>query len=203
MANFGAGYFNALNVAVNKMGVPYIAQFSTVQQNIMGQLQTLSPNFSISGITLSNGIAIATSLMPNIFQAGQVTTISGADQDAYNGTFLIFFTPDPYTFWFRVSGSPDSPATGTITATYSAKFNGIIQNRRKKEIELTADFSPIKQIIHLQTSYHFDEFSTSPDQNIKVRILISYLGKPYQIMNKKLVANSVYEYNLELYNGTP
>jgi len=50
------------------------------------------------------------------FDTGDWVTIAGADQDGYNGTFRVTVT-GASTFTYRVvSGTPDSPATGTITA---------------------------------------------------------------------------------------
>ncbi len=47
---------------------------------------------------------------------GMTVIIRGADQDAYNGAFVISnVTTNGYDY--TVSGTPDTPATGTITAT--------------------------------------------------------------------------------------
>ena len=44
-------------------------------------------------------------------------TIAGAVQTEYNGTFTIEAVPTDDTFTYQVSGSPVTPATGTITTT--------------------------------------------------------------------------------------
>lgn len=50
------------------------------------------------------------------FSTGDRVTIAGAAQDAYNGTFVVTVT-DANTFTYAVvSGTPATPATGTITA---------------------------------------------------------------------------------------
>lgn len=48
--------------------------------------------------------------------SGSYQTFSGANQPEYNGTFLTFATSDT-TITFTVTGSPASPATGTIRMT--------------------------------------------------------------------------------------
>lgn len=67
-------------------------------------------------ITLTRSGSTATaSCISHGFATGQVLAISGADQADYNGEFRIAVT-DANTFTYTVSGTPASPATGTITA---------------------------------------------------------------------------------------
>lgn len=49
---------------------------------------------------------------------GNTVTISSAQQAAYNGNVLITAIPSATTFQYAVSGTPVTPATGTITATF-------------------------------------------------------------------------------------
>ena len=70
----------------------------------------------ISMLTASGVTAAATTALAHGFTTGQRVTIAGAAQGAYNGTVEITVTGD-LTFTFPVTGSPESPATGTITAT--------------------------------------------------------------------------------------
>lgn len=67
---------------------------------------------SITGITRSGTTATATKTA-HTYLNGQRVTISGATQTDYNGTFRIFGVT-ANTFNFTVSGSPTTPATGTI-----------------------------------------------------------------------------------------
>jgi hypothetical protein len=72
------------------------------------------PNFSVSAISRSDTTATVT-LAAHGFAAGDSIVIGGADQSAYNGTFtVVSATTD--TFTYTVSGTPVSPATGSITA---------------------------------------------------------------------------------------
>lgn len=66
-------------------------------------------------ITRSGTTATVTETAHRVHTTGSYVTISGADQAEYNDTFWAFSaTVDTYTF--TVSGSPATPATGTITA---------------------------------------------------------------------------------------
>ncbi len=71
---------------------------------------------SVTQITRSGTTATATFSSAPGFVVGQNVTISGATQSAYNGTFAITAVSGT-TIKFTVSGSPTTPATGTITAT--------------------------------------------------------------------------------------
>lgn len=49
---------------------------------------------------------------------GNTVTISSAQQAAYNGNILLTAVPSATTFRYVITGSPASPATGTISATF-------------------------------------------------------------------------------------
>jgi hypothetical protein len=69
---------------------------------------------SITSLTSNAGTATATSTAHG-YGTGDQINIRGADQAAYNGDFIITVT-DANTFTYPVSGSPTTPATGTIIA---------------------------------------------------------------------------------------
>jgi hypothetical protein len=72
--------------------------------------------YNSGAITITRGGATATANRTGHgFQNGDCILHAGADQPEYNGEFYIFnVTADTYDF--TVSGSPATPATGTITA---------------------------------------------------------------------------------------
>lgn len=49
--------------------------------------------------------------------AGEKVSIRRADQQEYNGVFIVATVVDANSYTYTVSGSPATPATGTITAT--------------------------------------------------------------------------------------
>lgn len=67
-------------------------------------------------LTRSGTTATAETPTPHRLATGMSTTISGADQAAYNGLFPITVT-GPNTFTYQVSGAPATPATGIISET--------------------------------------------------------------------------------------
>jgi hypothetical protein len=74
----------------------------------------------VTSITRSSGIATVT-VSNHGYIAGRYVTISGAGQAEYNGDHkIIAVTRD--TFTFAVSGTPTTPATGTITSTFVVPY---------------------------------------------------------------------------------
>ena len=68
----------------------------------------------IVSLTFSAGRAYATTQKKHHLVDGQTTLTSGADQTEFNVTEVVTVTGNK-TFNFAVSGTPDSPATGTLS----------------------------------------------------------------------------------------
>lgn len=92
---------------------------------------SLPANTSVS-IVRSNNLAIVTCNNHNLITNDKVF-ISGANQQEYNGIHTITVI-DSDTFSYPVSGTPQSPATGNIKASYvileATDSNGIITKTR-------------------------------------------------------------------------
>jgi hypothetical protein len=73
---------------------------------------TLGTDQTITSLTESAGTATAT-LTGHGYTTGDQVNIRGADQTEYNGDFIITVV-DADTFTYTVTGSPTTPATGTI-----------------------------------------------------------------------------------------
>lgn len=76
------------------------------------------PGWSVvtpTSITRSGSTATVTLPAAVNWQSGSSVTIAGAAQAEYNGTFVINVT-DATHFTYQVTGTPATPATGTITA---------------------------------------------------------------------------------------
>lgn len=69
-------------------------------------------------ITSSEGVATVTTPTAHTLQNGTFMRISGANESAYNGDFAITVT-GANMFTYAVTGSPATPATGTITSKVS------------------------------------------------------------------------------------
>ena len=87
---------------------------STIQQ---GQTEIILPTpeiitFFISLLISSGGIATATTEDPHGLPDDVFVVIVGADQQEYNGAVLITVT-GPNSFTYTISGTPQSPATGS------------------------------------------------------------------------------------------
>jgi len=75
---------------------------------------TLGTDRSVTSITRASTTATVTATAHG-FTTGDQVNIRGADQTDYNGDFIVTVT-GANTFTYTVSGSPATPATGTIIA---------------------------------------------------------------------------------------
>ncbi len=71
--------------------------------------------YAVTSITRAGAVATVTTTATNSLITGDSVTIAGANQAEYNGAFTITVTSGT-TFTYAVSGTPATPATGTITA---------------------------------------------------------------------------------------
>ena len=79
-------------------------------------------NTSVSSITRSGTTATATTAVDHALAVGHSVTIAGAVETDYNGVFVVLTAPTSTTFTYTVSGSPTTPATGTITSTKATVY---------------------------------------------------------------------------------
>jgi cytoskeletal protein CcmA (bactofilin family) len=84
-----------------------------VSGNGYWEVETNDGTLNTTSITRSSTTATATTTSPHGFQTGDTVQVSGATQSQYNGTFTVTVTSGT-VFTYTVSGSPATPATGTI-----------------------------------------------------------------------------------------
>ncbi len=80
-------------------------------------LTLAAQSISVSSLTRSGVIVTATTSSDHSLATGMEVTIAGAVETDYNGTYEITVT-DTDEFQYTITGSPSTPATGTITAAY-------------------------------------------------------------------------------------
>lgn len=78
---------------------------------------------SVTSITRSGSTATVTMAAPHGLSSGQDVVIRGAAEDEYNGGGYAITVTSTTVFTYTVTGTPATPATGTITAT-SQLLNG-------------------------------------------------------------------------------
>lgn len=77
----------------------------------------------LASLTRSGTTATATTSSAHGFVTGEYVTVAGAVQTAYNAKVKVTVTSTT-AFSFAVAGSPTTPATGQITATYASDAQG-------------------------------------------------------------------------------
>lgn len=97
-------------------------QGATVLNRAVGSLNAVIQSILIDGfnlktvdsITSNAGIATLTVTSNHGFEKHQVILVSGSSQSEYNGEFRVLSTT-PTTLTYAITGTPVTPATGTIT----------------------------------------------------------------------------------------
>lgn len=84
------------------------------QFRLTGDVTIEASSFSLTGITRSGSTATATSAGVHGLVVGDHVFINGADQAEYNGLHAVTAVPTSTTFEYTVSGTPATPATGTL-----------------------------------------------------------------------------------------
>ena len=101
--------------------VPISTQFSDAEGVVVSTTSaaTLAAvSLSVSSLTRSGTTVTATLASSYALATGLSLTIAGAVETAYNGAQTITVVDDD-TFTYEITGTPSSPATGTITASYT------------------------------------------------------------------------------------
>jgi uncharacterized phiE125 gp8 family phage protein len=96
-------------------GLP-VSLDSTYKYLYIDQNETIVLN--VVSITRIDTVATVTIATPHYLSTGKTVTIAGAVEGDYNGDFVVTVTSET-EFTYTVAGSPTTPATGTITATYT------------------------------------------------------------------------------------
>lgn len=84
-------------------------------------------DISVSSITLSGNIATVVTSLPHFLKTGVNVVISGANESEYNGQFPVSKEISATSFEYIISGSPSSPATGTIIASREIQTTDVIK----------------------------------------------------------------------------
>lgn len=140
--------------------------------HIIPVVASVPETLSVTSITRSGTTATVT--VDNSFTVNTYVTISGADQTEYNGTFRVQSATST-AFTITVSGSPVTPATGTITCTQ----RNIVYRYFNKVSPLTSDAQAIE----------------IPDEYSDILVAYSY-SRIQQIMGRRGSAgDGIEEYN--------
>lgn len=113
-------------------------------------IQTNTPvAILVTSLTSVGAVATATTFIPHGFSTNDYVTVGGAIQASYNVRAQITVT-GAKTFTFAVTGSPVSPATGTISATYASDAQGGRKDQWTDVATVNAEMLPIRAAERLQ-----------------------------------------------------
>jgi hypothetical protein len=105
---------------------------------------------AISSITRSSSTATVTTASAHGLRVGDYITISGATETEYNGTFKIATVPTDATFTYAVTGTPDTPATGT--PVFTANYPGLMIWPEALGLYIKKEVTPTVKDVHAGTT---------------------------------------------------
>lgn len=77
---------------------------------------------NVTSITRAGAVAQVTTPGFHRLYIGQRITVAGAAQPEYNGAVVVATTPTTKTFTYAVTGTPSSPAAGSLTFSYAGSL---------------------------------------------------------------------------------
>lgn len=125
------------------------------------RLDISASDLAVTSITRSGTTATATTTQSHNLADGTVVTIAGANESEYNGTVTIT-NVTATTFDYTVSGSPSTPATGTITYSFSnvvvdATVLSTSYSSPTLTVNTTASFGPNSASVTLNSVDYLDK----------------------------------------------
>lgn len=114
---------------------------------------------SVSSITRSGTTATVTTASNHGYSSGDLVHIAGANEGDYNGEFEITVTAND-TFTYEVTGSPSTPATGTITADFGTELYaryGVVHQGRVWLFNVKTDDGSASDNPHLMAASEFED----------------------------------------------
>ena len=120
--------YNSRNVITGSGGIFDSIQPGAIydRTNAIAEVDASTTTLNVTSITRSGDVATVTTDENHFLKSGDIIRISGASQSQYNGVRAITVTGDD-TFTYRATGSPATPATGTIIAQQLVPSGGIVE----------------------------------------------------------------------------
>ena len=153
----------------------------------------------VSSLTRSGDTATVTTTGTHSFATGQEVTIAGATPSAYNGTWTIVATSTT-SFTFTITGSPSTPASGTITASTnmsnipvrSSVYGQVANQDSGTELTLNTPIAGIDNITLVQYSGLSGGTDVESDADYRERVLYRYQN-PIALFNESAILSQVFK----------
>ena len=120
--------------------IPALTEWRTANNLVYSSLTSstiAAQSYSISSLVRSGSTVTGTTSSSHIMATGMEITISGANETDYNGTFTIIVLDDT-TFSYDITGTPTTPATGTILATFDGTSVQVQSNTTGSETNIAS-----------------------------------------------------------------
>ena len=118
-ASNSSGQFVATGVAGGAIGTGVVLTAGGKEFTVTVGGAINAQSLNVTSITRSGGIATATTAADHNLSSFVPVTISGAVEPEYNVTDAAITVIGPDTFTYPVTGSPSTPATGTLLSSFT------------------------------------------------------------------------------------
>lgn len=176
--------------------IPIGTQLTTTDAKLYQTLQTASvadQTLVLLQLTRSAQTAIAETSSEHLLTSGQTVTITGATDNAYNGTYTITVTSER-EFTYTITGSPATPATGTIQATStfaslsirSIDYGEATNLSANTPLTLLTPIAGVNNTVRVQFSTISGGADQESDEDLRDRILFRYQN-PVALFNENAI----------------
>jgi len=172
--------------------VPLATLFSSadgIQYASLAEATITAQSLSVLTITRVGGVATVTTASDHLLASGISVTISGANETEYNGTFVITVI-DSDEFTYSVTGSPTTPATGTILAAFttaSIQIESTTTGQSSNQLSgvgltVATPIAGLDDTAFVQFGEIAGGSDVESDDNLKTRTLFTY-QEPFALFN--------------------
>ena len=176
--------------------IPLGTQLASLSGKVYETTQTATienQNISIQSLTRVGQTVTATTTSDHLLTSNQSVDISGAVEPEYNGTYNIIVTSST-AFTYTITGTPSTPATGTIVAnvdfaSLSIKSTGFGEDNNldpNTQLKFSTPIAGVNNTARVQQSSISGGADQESDDNLRQRIIFRYQN-PVALFNKSAI----------------
>jgi len=197
-ASQAQGFITATGISLST--IPILTIFASAdgtQYQTLSEQTILAQSLSVNSLTRIGSVATGQTVSDHNLASGVSITISGAIETEYNGTFTITVT-GPDSFTYEITGTPTTPATGTILAGFdtasievqSTDTGQIANQLAGVALTILSPIAGVDDTAFVQFGEIGGGTDTETDDDFSTRILDSYQN-PFALNNaSSLVAQA-------------
>ena len=154
-----------------------IQKADNTEYTTLTTISIAAQTINVTSITRSGTTATVTTPNSHNLATGVTVTIAGAVETDYNIAAVVTVTSNT-TFTYTVAGSPTSPATGTITASFTTAFIDVIasdfgdegNSAGGSQLTLTSPITNVDNICYVPYNGLINGLDLETDDALRIRL---------------------------------